>query len=190
MYKRCVTEQSARRQQALEWGLLDMMAERRYEDITIIDLCKRLQIPRKAFYRYFSSKDGALYALIDHTLMNFSMDFFAYDPATTHGTLERFFTFWAEQDRFLDALEQNELSGLMVQRAIQLATDEEFFPHKLFPDHSRDTREQAALFVVSGMMSMVVHWHQNRFSNSPQKMADIAAHLLTRPLFLPAQQKH
>ncbi len=61
---------------------------------TIMELCSWLDIPRKAFYRYFSSKEGALYALIDHTLMD-----------------------------LLDALERNELSGLLVQRAILLATD-------------------------------------------------------------------
>lgn len=185
MYKRCITEQSARRQRALEQGFLDMMATRRYEDITIIDLCHWLNIPRKAFYRYFSSKEGALYALIDHTLMDFSVDFFAGDPEATYGTLERFFNFWAGQETLLDALERNELDGLLVQRAILLATDEELFPHTLFPDHSRATREQVALFVMSGMMSMVTQWHRSGFTHSPRKMADIAAHLLTQPLLVP-----
>ena len=117
--------------------------------------------------------------------MDFSVDFFAYDPEATYGTLERFFAFWATQEDLLNALERNELSGLLVQRAILLATDEEIFPHSQFPDHSRATREQVALFVVSGMMSMVSHWHRSRFHHSPQRMADIAAHLLTQPLFLP-----
>ena len=36
MYKRCITEQSARRQRELEQGLLEVMATRRYEDITIM----------------------------------------------------------------------------------------------------------------------------------------------------------
>jgi len=182
MYKRCITEQSARRQRELEQGLLEVMATRRYEDITIMELCSWLVIPRKAFYRYFSSKEGTLYALIDHTLMVFSVDFLAHDPAATYSTLEHFFSFWATQSNLLDALEHNELSGLLVQRAILLATDEKLFPRNLFLDHSRATREQMALFVVSGMMTMVAQWHQNRFSHSPQKMADIAAHLLTQPL--------
>ena len=57
MYKRCIAEQSARRQRELEQGLLEIMATRRYEDITIMELCSWLDIPRKAFYRYFSSKE-------------------------------------------------------------------------------------------------------------------------------------
>ena len=74
--------------------MLEVMATRRYEDITIMELCSWLVIPRKAFYRYFSSKEGALYALIDHTLMDFSVDFLAHDPAATYSTLEHFFSFW------------------------------------------------------------------------------------------------
>ena len=71
MYKLCKTEQSAARQRQLEQGLLQIMQTQQYEDISISDLCDRLGIPRKSFYRYFSSKDGALMALIDHTLMEF-----------------------------------------------------------------------------------------------------------------------
>ena len=71
MYKLCVSEQSAQRQRELEAGLLELMQTRSYEDITVSDLCDHLEIPRKAFYRYFSGKDGALHALLDHTLLEY-----------------------------------------------------------------------------------------------------------------------
>ena len=50
-----------------EQGLLAMMEHRSFEEISVSDLCERMGIPRKSFYRYFSSKDGALMALLDHT---------------------------------------------------------------------------------------------------------------------------
>ena len=56
MYKRCVTEQSARRQRELEAGLLSAMMSHQYEDSTISDLCDSMGIPRKSFYRYFPAK--------------------------------------------------------------------------------------------------------------------------------------
>ena len=71
MYKICKTEQSSQRQRQIEQGLFQLMRIMRYEDISISDLCEKLQIPRKTFYRYFSGKDGALYALIDHILIDF-----------------------------------------------------------------------------------------------------------------------
>ena len=71
MYKLCKTEQSAQRQRELERGLLNAMSTHQYEEISVSDLCDQMEIPRKSFYRYFSSKDGALHALIDHTLLEF-----------------------------------------------------------------------------------------------------------------------
>lgn len=62
MYKLCRTEQSAARQRQLEQGLLQAMRTQQYEDISISDLCDQMGIPRKSFYRYFSNKDGALFA--------------------------------------------------------------------------------------------------------------------------------
>ena len=71
MYKQCRTEQSAARQRALEQGLMETMMNCHYDEITVSDLCEYMQIPRKSFYRYFSNKEGALHALIDHALMDF-----------------------------------------------------------------------------------------------------------------------
>ena len=53
MYKLCKTEQSAARQRQLEEGLLTVMLTRRYDEISVSDLCDDLAIPRKSFYRYF-----------------------------------------------------------------------------------------------------------------------------------------
>ena len=69
MYKMCKTEQSAARQRELEEGLLNIMLSRHYDEISVSELCDQLNVPRKSFYRYFSGKDGALHALIDHTLL-------------------------------------------------------------------------------------------------------------------------
>ena len=74
MYKKCATEASAARQRQLEQGLLAAMSKRRYEEITVSDLCEELGIPRKSFYRYFSGKEGALHALIDHTILEFETE--------------------------------------------------------------------------------------------------------------------
>ena len=42
MYKICHTEESSRRQRALEQGLLAAMEKQPYEKITLTDLCRQL----------------------------------------------------------------------------------------------------------------------------------------------------
>ena len=68
MYIICHTEESSKRQRELEQGLLRMMAVMPYGKITLTELCRELQVPRKTFYRYYPGKDDCLLALIDHTL--------------------------------------------------------------------------------------------------------------------------
>jgi AcrR family transcriptional regulator len=68
MYKICHTEESSRRQRELEQGFLELLRSQSYDKLTLTELCRRLNVPRKSFYRYFPTKEDCLLALIDHTL--------------------------------------------------------------------------------------------------------------------------
>ena len=180
MYKYCKTEQSVQRQRELEKGLLDMM---KFEEISVSDLCDRLNIPRKSFYRYFSSKEGALHALLDHTLLEF------YDTGsieglrggTPMGDLERFFYFWKKRRNLIDAMLRSNLSGMLVERAVSLIKQEE-----LMPGYVREWEAMmqniAMSFVVCGLMSMVIQWHSDDYRIPAEKMAQTAVTMLSRPL--------
>ena len=102
MYKDCTSKPAIARQREIEKGLLEYMSHKAYEDITVIDLCQKLDMPRKAFYRYFSNKDGALYALIDHTLVDAFSEFtkFQVDMAKKEDVLLSFFNFWLDKKLF------------------------------------------------------------------------------------------
>lgn len=184
MYKLCKTEQSAARQRQLEQGLLQAMQTQQYEDISISDLCDRLGVPRKSFYRYFSSKDGALAALLDHTLMEFEQSSQASSkvkPGTAAGDLERYFCFWHERKELLDALERSRLSGMLVERSTSHAIHERLMPRYL-KRMSKEVQSMALTFCVCGLLSMVIQWHHGGYRESPADMAQIATMMLTRPL--------
>lgn len=192
MYKQCKTEHSATRQREMENGLLQLMMTQRYEDITVSDLCDFLQIPRKSFYRYFSSKDGALYALLDHTMMDYE-GFNAVYSDGDHRTLEKeltqFFLFWLKNRNLLDALEKNNMCGSLVERTMTHISMGEVIPHRFLPDQSIYARKQVTLFCISGMMSIVLTWHKDGFPNTPEQMAQITARLVSQPLFPNLQSK-
>ena len=183
MYKFCKTEQSVQRQRELEQGLLAMMEHQRFEEISVSDLCDRLNIPRKSFYRYFSSKDGALFALFDHTLMEF------YNAGSTEsvrgGTpvndLEHFFIFWKSHRKLLEAVQRSNLNGMLVERTVTLAKQEDLMPG--YVREWEDTLKDVALsFVVCGLMSMVIQWHKEEYRIPTEQMAKVAVMMLSRPL--------
>lgn len=186
MYKMCKTEQSALRQRELEDGLLKAMSVHHYDDISVSDLCEQMNIPRKSFYRYFNGKDGALHALIDHTLMEFeSCPNYQKRGAnrTPISDLETFFEFWMDQKPLLDALERSSISGILVTRAIEHALSDASYLSRFQQQMDPVTREHATTFGVCGLMSMVLNWHHSGYQMPMKEMAEIAATLLTSPLF-------
>ena len=186
MYKLCKTEQSACRQRELEHGLLQAMCTHRYEEISVSDLCDQLDIPRKSFYRYFSSKDGALHALIDHTLMEYEGYFPGYgkgNKRSYHKELEQFFQYWQDKHLLLDALDRSGLSGVLVLRAVDYAQSDLGIPIRFLPQNNKCARQHATVFGVCGLMSMVMNWHKTGFEMSVSQMADIAVELVTKPIF-------
>lgn len=186
MYKLCKTEQSAQRQRQLEQALLSAMRERPYDSITISDLCQQAGIPRKAFYRYFSGKERALYSLIDHTLLEFE----GYSNALAPGrdrpwqeSLEIYFHFWLDQRVLLDAVVQNKMSHVVVAQSIKCALSSQGVPQKYRRWQSLDVEEKAIQFILSGLMAMVIAWCRAGFPETPAEMAATADRLLTEPLF-------
>ncbi len=182
MYKKCVTEQSARRQRQLEDGLLQAMCARRFEDISISELCDQLGVPRKSFYRYFSSREGALYALIDHTLMDFSGEVFRPDLSAAMETLERFFIFWRDHRLLLTALERSNLGSILMARCLQYAMQEDIVTSKIMLLHSGLKKDYVVMFMVTGLISLVLQWHHDDYRDSPRQMAVTAGHLMTQPI--------
>ena len=183
MYKLCKTEQSARRQRELEQGLLAMMQHARFEEISVSDLCERMNLPRKSFYRYFSSKDGALYALLDHTLLEFyeSGSIEGLRDGTAASDLERFFKFWKNHKALIEALLRSNLSGLLVARAVNIAKQEEMMPG--YVHNWEDTMQDIAMgFVVCGLLSMVIQWHNEGYRISTEQMTAAAVTMLSNPL--------
>lgn len=182
MYKSCKTEQSALRQRQIEEALLDLMAVRRYEDITVSELCQALDMPRKAFYRYFSGKEGALMALLDHRLMEYDS---SDRPGKRQGSyrftldLEWFFEFWLGQKKLLDALARSGISGILVERAIRNSQEALIFE---IPEQSRAYVDAATGFVVCGLMSMVLQWHRTGYAKGVHEMARLSCGLLSSPL--------
>ena len=183
MYKLCRTAQSSARQREFENALLQLMLRRRFEDISISGLCDSIGIPRRAFYRYFSGKDGALYALIDHTMA----DFFEDAPeklkkrGDARGELELTFAFWRDKKDLLDALERSGLSGLLVARATEFTLREGYMPRS-FKQLDPEIQELAMSFSVYGLMSMILRWHKQGFQLSPADMSKVTIALLKTPL--------
>lgn len=184
MYKICKTEKSIARQRELEEGLLDYMETESFFEMDITGLCRHLEIPRKTFYRYFGSKDDALYALIDHRMMDLNRYITAQNSAH-HRSLrqdaQRFFRFWREQKRFLDILNGNFLGGELMARALShFSVSGEYMGYPAAdPDSPVSYQEN---FYSAGMMSVMIKWYSGGFRKTTEEMTDIVIELFSNPI--------
>lgn len=179
MYKTCHTEESARRQRELEAGLLRAMGKQPYAKITLTDLCRELNIPRKTFYRYFPTKDDCLLALIDHTLADcndIALNGWDGSTALNEQVQRQFFCYWEQHKAFLDEIKANDLQHLVLDRTTVIVD-------RMKENRKADSfaREQVEYFIAHGLMSTVLRWHHFDFPCSPEEMAEIFGKLLTTP---------
>ena len=181
MYKHCNTEESAQRQRQLEQCLLELMADTPYVSITIGQICQKVGISRKSFYRYFDSKEGCLHALLDHVIMDGSSYYIANsnDNYTDLSFCVRVFEYWQQQTPLLDALEKNGQSMQLPQRMVRHILTEE-------PDYARymgiapnDVVEHV-VYMVSGVIGMVLAWHHEYYQKTASQMGAILYQLIQR----------
>lgn len=179
MYKTCHTEESSLRQRKLEQGLLGALTRQPYEKITLTDLCRELNLPRKTFYRYFPTKQDCLLALMDHTLSDCNraaLTGWEGDRELKQMDLARFFTYWRAQEVFLNAVRDNGLGYLLLERTTVIvdAMKENAVPAPF-------ERDQVEYFIAHGLMTTVLRWHHFGFPSTPEEMANTFSQLLHTP---------
>ena len=186
MYKLCKTEQSAARQRAIENALLKKMELVPFEAITITELCEKINIPRKAFYRYFDSKEDALYGAVFHTMCDYKPC--RENVAESNGAfvvdeLENFFVFWIEKKNILDVLKKNNMFSILFEAAVTFPINDFITTEKFLPSDSQNMRMRVFKFALSGLISLMIEWYEDGFSPAPREMAILAKRLLSNPLF-------
>ena len=186
MYKLCKTEESCKRQREIEQVLMNLMIEKRYDDITVSEICQAASVPRKSFYRYFDGKDGAMQSLLSHTITDFhsfSFDFHTKDDRTLQGEFEQFFLFWKEKRDFLKAFDNSQLIGLLVEYSSSYAMSEFIDMQKFLPDADDREKNYVFQFAICGLMTLTISWYRSGYAESVPDIARTAARLISKPLF-------
>lgn len=184
MYKECKTERSEARQRLIGETLLDMMSRVHYDDITVTDLCAELNMPRKAFYRYFDDKESALDCIIAHKLSEFPMSQAAPQlPRLLHRELESFFEFWLKNRAIIEVLDKNGKITKIMDMSLRFPLETVVSMDRLLPGEEDGMREKIYRFAISGLISLVIDWYKEGFKSPAADISRIAVRLLTKAPF-------
>ena len=160
MYKLCKTEKTAKRQRTIEHKMLELMKQKPYESITVTELCESLDMPRKAFYRYFDSKESTLKGLIEHTLSEFvEAGKEAVLPRSAQRELEQFFVFWYERRELLSVLDKNGMLGMILDSSVSFPINNIVSLAKILPDDDEYARVHIFRFAIGGIVSIMLDWY-------------------------------
>ena len=180
------TQPALKRRAQLEAALLALMRTRGYAQITVTDICREADIPRRTFYHYFDSKEAVLRAVVESMLNEcFWEVMLEFDRGyeVMKESLVRNFRYWQGEAREkLDLLLGNGLSGEMMQCALHWLESEHLgLPHR--PGVSDKELELITMVGCSGFFTLLLYWRRNNYRETPEEMADFAMRVLSEPLF-------
>lgn len=189
MYKYCKTSQSAARQRHIVSCLLEMLHTHHYDQITVQDLCKKAEVPRKSFYRYFECKQDVLLAAIDFYIQDYeSFRLPGMGPGvlrTTESELTRFLTYTQNNKATFEALTRSDLLGyalnLVTQSSLLSNVARRLMTHK----EDKALYRVKNAFLCYGIYSVVGIWVTNGCPESVEEMARILTQILTEPFYVP-----
>lgn len=186
MYKKCKKATSIKRQKFIEEIFLKCLLIKHYEDITVSEICNLANIPRKAFYRYFETKEGVLHALIDHTLFSYE-DFrssIKTEKRTMKGDLETYFAFWTVEPRksLLKALDKSDLVDHLYKCSKEMTGSGLINMSRFLPEEDAWTRKQIFNFTITGLITLMLDWFNDSCKQSTEEMAEIACRIISNSL--------
>ena len=177
MYRKCATERSARNQRQLENALLELMLKMPYGEITVTQICETAGNSRRTFYHLFGSKQDALYGLVDHRILD--MESFRTDLPDQ---ALRMFLYWKTQKQLLDAMRQNQMWSILLERMVGSVLREGYDVWHWLQAEDPENRQDILVFNLSGVMGLVFSWHASGFQKSPEQMAALIGSLMKNPL--------
>ena len=163
-----------------------MLQKKNYTDITITEVCINLNMPRKTFYRYFDSKDDVLFAMIEHTILDY-MGFHKNVNNHSERTLKKevygFLNFWMEKKEFLDVFNRNGMLDKIIEVSVNLPISDILSLSKFLPDDSEWAQKKIFKFAVGGLTTAMLDWYKEGFKTNISDMVDLSCRILSRPLF-------
>lgn len=150
-------------------GLFELIGEKKFEDISISEICEQGGISRQTFYRNFSTKEDIIIYYVDHLV--------SQHMQTVVGVMEQdvegFFAHLPFPKEFLRFLLDNNLMYLLRDSVLPLVDNfmktNEY--HKLLGSHKYDN--YLARYLADTMVSILEIWTMNGFKETPNELNKI-----------------
>lgn len=181
----CHTEYAEQKKRLLESSLLNLMKQQQYQDITVTDICREADIPRRTFYHYFEGKETVLDSVVNNLMQQCFLDImldFRLGPEKLKSSFLKIFRYWdGENRRKLDILIQSGLEARLMAWSSRWIREERI---GMLLDSELDPKHVEIILMVgaTSFFALLFHWSQGGYRESAEEMADYAVWVLPQAL--------
>lgn len=176
-------ELNLQRKREIEEGLLALMQEMPFSQITVKNLTEKLHMARKTFYHYFLNKQACLESLTDRLIYECNLGVLLIAaPDDIAAVYESQLRFWMAHKTFLDALIKNDLGAFFLDRILKYMKKEDKAVQEKLDSPSVQYDEDILFFYMSGQIFLLLKWCNDGFSIPLEEMVRKNLRLVHEPL--------
>lgn len=178
MAKDCVTEKTVQRQEWIENGLLELMQQKTLDEITVTELCRRLKLPRRSFYRYFQDLEDVL----DSALNRLIQQMVILNRVPELEEIRENYEFWLQHRQVLDALHRSGMTDKLFDYTLRFSDTSAIGRYLDDETKQADLGREASMFIIGGSIALIISWYAEGFTKTPEEMAKIVYRMLYQPI--------
>lgn len=158
----------------LAQGLIELLREEAYKDITVTKLCDCAQIARRTFYRNFDAIEDVLVYAIAGIMDEFVKELNAHVYGDLQAVATVYFTFWERHTRLLLLLSKNNLIHIVFTQYIHYLHQ---FPKTLWLNGEIPPDEESfavrLAYLSGGLWSVLTYWISSGCKQTPAELAGL-----------------
>ena len=166
-------------QKWLTENLLDLMEEKPYTEISIMDICSKADLSRQTFYNYFDSKDELFRFMLRSTYEEklLSLD----SIPSSNEAISTFVTTMKENPRMVSAIVKNNMGNLVSDEIFMSITK---FLNKFIPNFESQPHFAYHIVLLSGALThFLTYYARNNSDLSEEEMTRILETFLSGKIF-------
>ena len=166
-------------QQWLTETLLELMEEKPYVDITIMDICKKADLSRQTFYNYFESKDELFRFLLRSTYER-KLTSLTEIPSSNEA-ISSFVSVVRDNPRMVNVIVKNNMGNLVSDEIFNAITR---FLNRFVPDFDHQPDFAYHVVLLSGALThFMLYYARNNEQLSEKEMTKILETFLSGKIF-------
>ena len=151
--------------ESITQAMVALMAEKRFEDITITELVRRAGVSRNSFYRNFRDMDDVLRRYLEgetEEWMTVNGWVHTVDPVSQELRMEKLLEHMFSYRAFISTLLRDGKMYLLeaeFDRVMRISLTQHYDPWKL-------------AFLIGGVYKLYYHWVETDYAQTPKQVAD------------------